>query len=81
MAQAKELKPATGPTSPNLPPRLNRTLLAIIAVAACWLLAMTGSIWWSPVPQAGWKASVLLGIGSLFFGGWALALWLKKGRR
>lgn len=81
MAQTKELKPAGPPARLKSTPPGNRALGAIIGIAAIWLLAMTGSIWWSAVPQAGWKAAVLLGIGSLFIGGWILAVWLRTGRK
>lgn len=81
MAQTKELKPDEKPPRQVATPPGNRVLWAIIGIAASWLLAMTGSIWWSAVPQAGWKATVLLGIGSLFIGGWIFAVWLRTGRK
>jgi hypothetical protein len=80
MAQTKELETAGAIGDTRRPPRINRVLLVIISVAALWLLAMTGSIWRSEVPQAGWKAVVLLAVGLLFLGGWALALWGKAQR-
>lgn len=55
--------------------RPNTMLLAIMLLAAIWLVAMAVAIYRTNVQQAGIKALVMLGVAGLFLGGWALAYW------
>jgi hypothetical protein len=74
LAEAEKLNRPEGEDIPPGRTRNNRVLRWIIGVVALWLIAMSGSIWRSGVPHAGWKATVLALVGLLFLGGWMLAL-------